>query len=99
MHRLFAEAEPVEAVKLMESPSAPIPEAPNDTPDTGVGPGPPETVALWVELVVTIGPDELADFEERTFRQGARMQIPPNAATLSGIDGWGGIRTLVTLLT
>ena len=43
-----------------------------DTPleDTGVGPAAPETVALWVKLVATMGPDELADFEERTFRQG-----------------------------
>ena len=33
-----------------------------DTPpeDTGVGPAPPETVALWVKLVATMGPDELA---------------------------------------
>jgi hypothetical protein len=37
--------------------------------DTGVGPAPSETVALWVELVRTMGPDELAYFEARTFKQ------------------------------
>ena len=44
-----------------------------DTPhdDTGVGPAPPETVALWVKLVATMGPDELTDFEERTFASGS----------------------------
>ena len=42
---------------------------PEATHDTGVGPAPPETVALWVNLVGMMGPDELADFEARTFRQ------------------------------
>ncbi len=42
-------------------------DTPND--DTGVGPAPPETVALWVKLVAGMGPGELADFEARTFRQ------------------------------
>jgi hypothetical protein len=37
--------------------------------DTGVGPAPAETIALWVKLVASMGPDELADFETRTFRQ------------------------------
>ena len=37
--------------------------------DTGVGAAPPETVALWVKLVATMGPNELASFKERTFRQ------------------------------
>ncbi|HTK54659.1 MAG TPA: hypothetical protein VL308_22360 [Gemmatimonadaceae bacterium] len=48
-----------------------------DTPpdDTGVGPAPPETVALWVKLVVTMGPDELADFEARTFKQWHRASL------------------------
>jgi len=48
-----------------------------DTPleDTGVGPAPPETVALWVKLVATMGPDELADFEARTFKQWARASL------------------------
>lgn len=43
--------------------------------DTGVGPAPPATVALWVKLVATMGPDELADFEERTFRQWDRASL------------------------
>ena len=73
LHRLFAEAEPVEAESPAESPTVPIPEQPND--DTGVGPAPPETVALWVNLVATMGPDELADFEERTFRQWDRASL------------------------
>jgi len=30
------------------------------TDDTGVGPGPDETLAVWVKLVVTMGHDELA---------------------------------------
>ena len=37
--------------------------------DTGVGPAPAESVKLWVEAVASMGPDQLADFEERTFRQ------------------------------
>lgn len=49
------------------------PPGPND--DTGVGPAPPETVALWVNLVATMGPDELADFEERTFHQWDRASL------------------------
>jgi hypothetical protein len=36
---------------------------------TGVGTAPPETVALWVKLVASMGPDELDSFERRTFRQ------------------------------
>jgi hypothetical protein len=35
--------------------------------DTGVGPAPPETVALWVQLVGSMGLDELDSFERRTF--------------------------------
>src|SRR6478736_3420183 len=48
-----------------------------DTPleDTGVGPAPPETVALWVKLVATMGPDGLADFEARTFKQWDRPSL------------------------
>jgi hypothetical protein len=48
-----------------------------DTPrdDTGVRPAPPETVALWVKLIATMGPDELADFEARTFRQWGRASL------------------------
>ena len=36
---------------------------------TGVGDAPAETVAIWVKIVATMGPDELDSFEERTFRQ------------------------------
>ena len=43
--------------------------------NTGVGPAPPETVALWVKLVATMGPDELADFEARTFKQWDRGSL------------------------
>ena len=40
-----------------------------------VGPAPLETVLLWVKLVASMGPDELADFEERTFRQWDRASL------------------------
>ncbi len=43
LDRLFAEAESVGSV---ERPPLPTPTQPND--DTGVGPAPPETVALWI---------------------------------------------------
>ena len=35
--------------------------------ETGVGNAPAETVALWVEAVASMGPDELESFEHRTF--------------------------------
>lgn len=38
-----------------------------DPQDTGVGPAPAETVALWVNRVPSMSPDELDDFERRTF--------------------------------
>jgi len=44
------------------------------TDDTGVGPA-PETVAVGVKLVATMGPDELAAFEERTVRQLDRASL------------------------
>ena len=43
--------------------------------DSGVGPAPPETVATWVKLVASMGPDELADFEDRTFKQWDRASL------------------------
>jgi len=43
--------------------------------DTGVGPTPPETVALWVKRVASMGPDELDDFERRTFRDWDRASL------------------------
>jgi hypothetical protein len=45
------------------------------TDDTGVGPTPPETVALWVQLVASMGPDELESFERRTFSQWERASL------------------------
>ena len=32
-----------------------------------MGMAPAETLALWVALVASMGPDELVDFEARTF--------------------------------
>ena len=40
-----------------------------DPPD-GMGLAPAETVALWVKLVASMGPDELADFEGERFGNG-----------------------------
>jgi len=60
-------------VASVELPPLPAPAAPND--DTGVGPAPPETVALWVKLVASMNPDELVDFEERAFRQWDRASL------------------------
>ena len=45
------------------------------TDDSGVGPASPETVALWVKRVAAMSADELADFEERTFRQWDRSSL------------------------
>jgi hypothetical protein len=71
---LFAEAEPVEDERVEPAAREPPthPEIPNDT---GVGPAPRETVALWMNLVATMGPDELADFEERAFRTWDRASL------------------------
>jgi hypothetical protein len=41
---------------------------------------PRETVAQWLELVGVMGPYELADFEERTFRQWDRAKLVAGAA-------------------
>jgi hypothetical protein len=48
-----------------------------DTPrdETSVGPAPPETVAVWVKLLATMGPDELTGFEERTFKHWDRASL------------------------
>jgi hypothetical protein len=43
--------------------------------ETGVGPAPAETVALWVKAVATMGPDELEDFERRTFTTWDRVSL------------------------
>ena len=71
---MFAEAEPVEDARVEPATREPAthPEIPNDA---GVGPAPLETVAVWVNLVATMGPDELADFEERTFRRWERASL------------------------
>jgi hypothetical protein len=45
------------------------------TTQIGIGPAPPETVALWVKLDATMGPDELADFERRTFAAWDRESL------------------------
>jgi hypothetical protein len=55
----FAET-PVETqTPQLEPAQVEIPEAPNDTQDTGVGPAPAETVALSVEIIATMAPNEL----------------------------------------
>lgn len=51
----FAAAEPVEG-EAVQSPPVSAPAQPNDTRNTGVGPAPPETVALWVKVIATMGP-------------------------------------------
>jgi hypothetical protein len=45
------------------------------TDDSGVGPAPPETVRLWCERVRSMGLDELADFERRTFAAWDRESL------------------------
>lgn len=43
---------------------------------SGVGPAPAQTVALWINLVASVGPDELADFEARDVPHvGARAEV------------------------
>lgn len=70
MDRLFTESDRVASV---ERPPLPTLLEPNDA--TGVEPAPPEAVALWVKLVATMGPDELADFEALTFRAWDRASL------------------------
>jgi hypothetical protein len=60
--------EPAALHRLFES-------AEGSAQDTGVGPAPAETVALWVKLVATMGPDELTDFERRTFAAWDRASL------------------------
>ena len=36
---------------------------------------PPETVALWVKRVASMGPDEIDDFERRTFASWDRTSL------------------------
>ena len=49
-------------------------------PPSGMGAAPAESVALWVRLVASMGPDELDSFEERTFKAWG-------AASLGGLRG------------
>ena len=44
-------------------------------PPNGMGPAPAQTVALWVKLVASMGPDELDDFERRTFGTWHRASL------------------------
>src|SRR5262245_16253311 len=74
LDRLFAEAEPGDQTER-SAPETSVPVVREKRDDIGVGAAPPETVALWVKLVATMGPDELADFEERTFRQWDRASL------------------------
>ena len=48
------------------------------TDDTGVGPAPAESVALWVKAVASMGPDELESFEQRTFATWDRVSLRQN---------------------
>jgi len=43
--------------------------------DAGMGPAPPDSVALWVKLVASMGPDEIDDFERRTFAAWDRESL------------------------
>ena len=40
-----------------------------------MGPAPPETVALWCDLVKSMGPDELESFEQRSFATWDRVSL------------------------
>ena len=66
LHRLFAETEPGVAA---ESPPVAVPEAPNDT---ATGDAPIEAVVRWIQVVASMGPDELEAFEQQTFAQWSR---------------------------
>ena len=73
LHRLFAEAEPAEEMRVASQPVA-TSAAPNDT-DTGVREASPESLAAWLKLVATMGPDDLAALEERTFTEWDRALL------------------------
>ena len=42
---------------------------------SGMGPAPAETVALWCDLVKSMGPDELESFAQRTFATWDRPSL------------------------
>ena len=48
---------------------------PDEAPDIGVGPAPPESVRLWCDLVKSMGSDELDSFEQRTFATWDRSSL------------------------
>ena len=50
-------------------------EAARDPDASGLGPAPPETVALWCDLVKSMGPDELESFAQRTFATWDRASL------------------------
>lgn len=52
------------------------------TDDTGVGPAPPETVAIWVKTVASTGSDELESFERRTYASWARASLADLTAAI-----------------
>jgi hypothetical protein len=79
LQRLFAEAEPAEPETAVET-QTPKPAQPAhvEIPAaqvTGVAHAPPEPVALWLQLVATMGPDELAAIEERTSADWDRASL------------------------
>jgi hypothetical protein len=45
------------------------------TDGSGVGPAPAETARLWIDLVKSMGPDELDSFEQRTFAAWDRESL------------------------
>jgi len=70
LDRLFTDTETVGPVRPSTVVNHPPPSTSPATQDTGVGPAPPETVAVWLKAVASMGPDELADFEDRTSSSG-----------------------------
>jgi hypothetical protein len=69
------QAEPAEHEEAAKPTEKPPPAPPAISNDTGVGPAPPETVALWVKRVASMGPDEIDDFERRTFAAWDRASL------------------------
>ena len=50
-------------------------EAARDPDASGMGAAPPETIALWCDLVKSMGPDELESFAQRTFATWDRASL------------------------
>jgi hypothetical protein len=74
LHRLFAEAEPVDSEPAEAVERSPV-ATPTEPIETGLGPAPAATVRMWVELVASMGPDEFDSFEERTFATWDRASL------------------------